>query len=316
MNVIYGVNSKYVIPALVSIFSVSKHTSKPVDFVIFGDQIEDDISIEAIMTVSDKCNLNISLRSFDADLFQEYKQLDGKKFPAVSLLPLMLPSLIDDRCLFLDADTLIMGDVINLFEADLEGKLIGACLDIGQATYVRDRFSRLRASDVFRPRYAQQKRKTHLLRVFELGFIPDENYFNSGVLLMDCPAIRKSSLDLEDLVNAKRLRPYHAFMPDQDRLNEFFFGKWFQFPLKWNTRPAVKKDVGRRLKTRFRDVSKNLVCQMQEAASDPKIWHFMGSKKPWEKKWRKLMFMRQAYQDYHSLCCEFEDRTGIKVDVT
>ena len=43
------------------------------------------------------------------------------------MIPLFIPWLIDDKCLFLDADTLILHDISELYHTDLKGCLIGAC---------------------------------------------------------------------------------------------------------------------------------------------------------------------------------------------
>ena len=46
------------------------------------------------------------------------------------------------------------------------------------------------------------------------------------------------------------LAPYLDRLPDQDRLNEVFAGRWHQFPLKWNASAGIRK--GRILMTRKR----------------------------------------------------------------
>ncbi|MCY4007945.1 MAG: hypothetical protein OXE84_14160 [Rhodobacteraceae bacterium] len=41
MQVIYGVDSRYVLPALVSAYSAHCHASHPLDITIFGDRLND-----------------------------------------------------------------------------------------------------------------------------------------------------------------------------------------------------------------------------------------------------------------------------------
>ncbi|MCY4326035.1 MAG: hypothetical protein OXC53_00380, partial [Rhodobacteraceae bacterium] len=254
--------------------------------------------------------LAISVRDFDPSAFSEYTTATRTGFPAASLVPLVLPRLVDGRCLFLDADTLVLGDVHELLSFDLGGLPLGACPDIGQTTLLDDRFLRVRMSDIFRPTYARRKREAQFNRVLNLGFLPGEDYFNSGVLLMDCAAIR-SDPSFESLSDIERLRPHFHFMPDQDRLNEAFRGRWAKLPLKWNVRPGVHADVGRR-RRKFRYASTTFLAQMDEAAESPHLWHYMGGKKPWKKLWGYVQ-RRPAFRDYAPLLKEFEATTGLKV---
>ena len=310
MQVIYGVNSDYVLPELVSIYSLWKHASQSVGVTLYVEDINED-DLDKIQRVIEGCGFPIQVKDFDGAGFEEYSQLKAG-YPVVSLLPLLLPRLVDGRCLYIDADTLVVGDVCELLKADLGGMPVGACADIGQVT-LEDRLLAMRASDLFQPSRARFKKRHHVSRILSLGFIPGENYFNSGVLVMDCDTIRNNFPGHADLASMDKLRPYihnvHS-LPDQDRLNEFFAGQWFRFPLKWNTRPGIVRDVEMR-KRKFRHISEDLRAQMLEAAASPKLWHFMGGKKPWIKRWRTLLQFRQAYRDYTDTCRDFKAKTGI-----
>ena len=308
-QVIYGVNAAYVLPALVSIYSLWKNVSQPVEVTMYVDGITEQNQY-VIQCVNETCGMSIQVKNFDGTGLEEYV---NPRFPAVSLLPLLLPSLEKGRCLFIDADTLIKGDVWELLSADLNGMPIGACTDIGIVSVLERRILNTRISDVFRPARARLRRMNYLEHIVSLGFVPRENYFNSGVLMMDCNAIRDEYLNYSDLASMDKLRPY-ASMPDQNRLNEFFAGRWFRLSLKWNVRPGLKKDFEKN-QYKYREVSEDLQVQIQEAIQDPKLWHFMGSKKPWIKRGSTLLRFRQAYKDYANACLEFRNQTGIMFGV-
>ena len=305
MQVIYGVNAAYVLPALVSIYSMWKHASQPVEVTMYVDGITEQNQY-AIQRVSKSCGMAIQVKDFEATGLEEYV---NHRFPVVSLLPLLLPNLEKGKCLFIDADTLVKGDVWELLLTDLNGMPIGACMDMGQVTYLERRVLNIRVSDVLRPARARLKKRNYIDRIAGLGFVPKENYFNSGVLVMDCDAIRGEYPDYADLASIDKLQPFREF-PDQDRLNEFFAKRWFTLPLKWNTRPGLTRDFEWR-KYRFRHVSDELREQMQDATVNPKLWHFMGRKKPWIKRWRHALRVRQAYKEYANTCLDFRDQTGI-----
>lgn len=301
MQVVYGVNSNYLLPALVSAYSVWKNASRPIDITIFGENFGCH-DHEFVRQVSVRCGHAISVRKFDSSGFDEFSQTSQSRFPAIGLLPCVLPGLIKGRCLFLDADTLVLGDVWELLSSDLRGMPIGACIDTGQADLRGNRYLRARATDLLRPVYARSKREAEIRRILSLGLIPSEQYFNSGVIVMDCDEIREF-IDPDELSRPDGIRPFWDHFPDQDRLNQVFAGRWHQFPLKWNVSTTIRK--GRILLARKR-WSGALREQMYEAARYPQIHHFMGSKKkPWIKSWRSLIG-RKAYRDYTGILREFE----------
>lgn len=182
--------------------------------------------------------------------------------------------------------------------------------------HLEDKICRVRTSDLIHPSRARLKRKTHIDRIRNLGFVPSENYFNSGVLIMDCGVIRDQCPGWESLTSMDKLRPYTS-MPDQDRLNEFFAGCSFRLPLKWNVHPGLKKDLERK-SYKYRYVSGDLRVQMQEAIQDPKLWHFIGEKKPWIRRYGNSLRLRflQGFKDYSRVLREFNAMLGGNVSVT
>ena len=302
-QVVYGANANYILPALVSIWSLHRRASRPVNVMLYLEAPIEPHDLDLIDRARDRLGLQLERKIFPVNIHSEisgYSELNTK-FPAITLLPLVLPGLVEGRCLFLDADTLVMGDVWELLDADMGDKPIGACLGINQVTFLHHRILKCRVSDLFRPGLARLKKKRNIHRMMNLGFVPEENYFNSGLLVMDCDVIRQRFADWRSLADVDRLLPYGDYA-DQDRLNEYFHEHWFRFPLKWNARHSLKRDLGRR---QFRDVSDSLRREMQEAGEDPRMWHFIGRKKPWHKRYGPFRLTRQAFRDYHQVLAEF-----------
>ena len=307
MQVIYGANENYVLPALVSIWSMWRNASQPVEVTLYVENMQQR-SLDLIELARDRLGVPVRGECFDETGFEEYAS-QAMAYPVVSLLPLVLPRLVEGRCLFIDVDTLVMGDIWELLSADLNGMPIGACVDMGQVL-MEDRTCKVRVLDLIHPSRAKLKRKTNIDRIRNLGFVPGENYFNSGVLIMDCGVIRDQYPDWESLASMDKLRPYTS-MPDQDRLNEFFAGRWFKLPLKWNVRTGLKRDFERK-PYKYRDISENLRAQIQEAIQDPKLWHFTGKRKPWISRYRNSLLLRsrQGFRDYAKVFGEFHAKLG------
>ena len=300
MQIIYGATENYVLPALVSIWSMWQNSSQPVEVTLYVEKMQQQ-SLDLIGLARDRLGVPVQGKSFDETGFEEYASQSKVSYPVVSLLPLVLPRLVERRCLFIDVDTLVMGDIWELLSADLNGMPIGACVDMGQV-HLEDKICTVRASDLIHPSRARLKRKTNIDRIRNLGFVPGENYFNSGVLIMDCGVIRDQCPDWESLASMDKLRPYTS-MPDQDRLN--------RLPLKWNVRTGLKRDV-EWMPYKYRDVSEDLRVQIQEAIQDPKLWHFTGKRKPWIRRYRNSLQLRfrQGFRDYSRVFSEFNSILG------
>ena len=308
MQVIYGATENYVLPALVSIWSMWQNSSQPVEVTLYVENMQQQ-SLDLIGLARDRLRVPVQGKSFDETGFEKYASQSKVSYPVVSLLPLVLPRLVERRCLFIDVDTLVMGDIWELLSVDLNGMPIGACVDMGQV-HLEDKICTVRISDLIHPSRARLKRKTNIDRIRNLGFVPGENYFNSGVLIMDCGAIRDQYPDWESLASMDKLRPYTS-MPDQDRLNEFFAGCWFRLPLKWNVRTGLKRDF-EWMPYKYRDISEDLRVQIQEAIQDPKLWHFTGKRKPWIRRYRNSLQLRsrQGFRDYSRVFSEFNAILG------
>ena len=281
-RLVYGINPGYLLPAMVSIWSVLKHTRRPIDIVIYGQQLgRNDLDVIQRLSDSHENTGSISVESFeevDCEFMSCIRPLpDSARYPAVSLLPLILPNLIEGRCIFLDADTLIVNDIRELMAIDLKGQPIGACTEVG---FVKGPPRPLKTR-MFEPLIsrARNKNKIALERMLNLGFVPGENYFNSGVMVMECDKIREMPKFVE-LSKAEGIEPFRSWFPDQDRLNVFFAGQWCQIPLRWNVHPEL--DRFRRCGERGRiDTSDNFRKQIRDAVNQPMIWHYMGARKPW-----------------------------------
>jgi len=113
------------------------------------------------------------------------------KIDLIDLLPV-------ERVLYIDADVLVRQSIKGLWTIDLEGKGIGAILDIGYPSGHDETFRR--------------------------------PYFNAGVILMDLAAIRPGTAELKDLA----LKMTDSKLRDQDVLNAHFKDGWMSLDLAWN----------------------------------------------------------------------------------
>ncbi|KAF4610317.1 hypothetical protein D9613_010287 [Agrocybe pediades] len=110
----------------------------------------------------------------------------------------MIESLPVERVIYLDADVLVRRGLKELWDTDLQGKDVGAVVDIGYP---------MGHNDATRG-----------------------PYFNAGVLLMDLARIRMTMAGLQELELEMKDSKHH----DQDALNLHFKDRWMALDLKWN----------------------------------------------------------------------------------
>lgn len=142
---------------------------------------------------------------------------------------LMLPEILPmhKKIIYLDADMVVLTDIAELYDYDLKGKPLGACLD--------------RAGDPNIALWFDKKTRSRNYIINYVGIKDVKNYFNSGMLLLDLEKIR--SLNIMDNIIADAKENTYRF-PDQDVLNKHFYKNVEYIDIAWNfynvSNPAVK----------------------------------------------------------------------------
>ena len=131
---------------------------------------------------------------------------------AVYLYRTFIPRLFPqyEKAIYIDADTILAGDIGELFDIDLGDKVMAARVDPKVAAV---------------PEFVKY--------VENALDVPAKEYVNSGVLLMDLKKLRKLHYitKMTDL-----MKKYDASLvaPDQDYLNVILKGKVLHLPAVWN----------------------------------------------------------------------------------
>jgi lipopolysaccharide biosynthesis glycosyltransferase len=169
-------------------------------------------------------------------------------FPPEASTPLLLGDLLPaslDRVLFLDADTLVLDDLSELWRLPLDSQVLGATQDAALPL-------------VSSPRAVKNWQA--------LGIPPSTPYFNAGVLLIDLERWRR--LDVCRLVRGyfDSTRETIDFL-HQEALNAVLWNRWLHLDVRWNLLAShAGRSYGR---------------IPAEALRHPGIVHFAGRMKPW-----------------------------------
>ncbi|TVY01120.1 glycosyltransferase family 8 protein [Cohnella terricola] len=122
-------------------------------------------------------------------------------------IPDVIPSSIP-KILCLDSDIVVTGNIVELWETDLQGRAIAAVSDQWAASQCK------------------------ILQ------IPEGIYFNAGVMVMDLTKWRKESISLT-VMNYITTNTHILKFHEQDALNALLYKDWIRLPDKWNSHTTI-----------------------------------------------------------------------------
>lgn len=184
-------DSAFAMPAAVAISSAMKHTPGRMTFYLL------DVGLSAVdrdrlsQLTASRGDVTLVFLTMPTDHWLSDKGAEWAKLALLQLVPV-------ERVLYLDADILVRYDLRPLWEIDLQGKPLGAAVDIGHP---------MGHSDVTRG-----------------------EYFNAGVLLFDLTKTRSMTSSFPKLVQ----QMHNSAYKDQDVLNVVFRGQWHALAPVWN----------------------------------------------------------------------------------
>ncbi|KRM65620.1 hypothetical protein FC14_GL001303 [Ligilactobacillus agilis DSM 20509] len=215
----------------------------------------------------------IKLSLLDRHLLNKIS-LAGNHLPVSAYYRILLPNLLPevDRVLYLDYDTLVVNDLTSLWQSDLEGHFLGCIRDLGVT--IKNGWS------------------NDLLGKY------GENYFNSGVLLMDLALLRKYSLTSYFYQFILEATDFFV-LGDQDAYNLYF-------------KDAVK----------YLGVENNYVCKLfsSDLASEHRklqeinVLHFLSAEKPWRDASNYPKEMLPAVTSYRNYRQELRAKYNLKAE--
>ncbi|THH08848.1 hypothetical protein EW146_g8856 [Bondarzewia mesenterica] len=188
--VAYAVDQAYAMPAAVSIRSLILHTPGRVTVYVVDCGLTEDDKEKLQHSIPHRNDFTLLFIDLPKNSLVQEMGIVWAKVDLMRTLPV-------ERVLYVDADTLVRGDVRALWNTDLDNHSLGATRDVG------------------------------------LPMGHDELrccYFNAGVLLMDLTRIRARASELEALARSMRDSPFR----DQDILNVHFRDDVLEISLAWN----------------------------------------------------------------------------------
>ncbi|MBB4906155.1 glycosyltransferase family 8 protein [Actinophytocola algeriensis] len=229
------------------------------------------------------------LRASCPELTPEFVTVPGSAFDglptfeywtATIYLRLLIPSLLagDEPVVYLDSDTIVLGDVLELNGMPLNGTVLAAVVD------------------PVSPRFDSEN---GVWGWADLGVPGSTPYFNNGVMVIDPVAWRDVDLTGRTI---DYLRAHHdkVTFPEQEAMNAVLRGRWQPLDPAWNIwSPLVGAAmVARRLGLHRYSVHEDHAPVLE----NPKLVQFVGKDKPW--------FAECTGTPYGRLFYHYVDRTA------
>lgn len=253
MNLVYTFNDKFVPQVAASICSVCENNrNERITFYLIIDGVNQDNQkqlksfIESYSQKSEIIEVGDIKRYFNFDF-------DTTGWNPIVLARLVLDKLLPDdlnRVLYLDGDTIVRGDLKELYNTDMGKSVIGASIEPT----------------------ADRTRKQSL----------DINgaYYNAGVLLINLKKWRKDK-------TGYKILSYYAkhngklFANDQDAINGALGGEIYTLPLKYNFCNIYNQYPYRFLRKLVAPAEYFSLAEYKDNINNPIIVHYLGEERPW-----------------------------------
>lgn len=249
MDITLTFDEGYAEPALACIESlVTHHPARSLTFWLITDGLGAASRRNLELLLADRARVHfLDPSPFDVESLPLSTHVHSLHVSAAGYMRLFAPLLIPEdvaRVLYLDADTLCLGPLDELFDVDLGEATIAAVRD----PYVH-RMSDMEAL----PGLAALRDRID----------PQAPHFNSGMMLIDTARWRARNVSQVATDYSRRHAEVTRY-PDQDALNYALHGSWLRVPHQWNHAMAS------RLESR-------LGGRLEQA----RIVHFIFPVKPW-----------------------------------
>lgn len=237
----------------IAMYSILYNTNNFINFYVLDDGIADFHKRQISKCLQEKFN-SFSLEFIPLDVNKEFKDHNiTPNYPTLSiysrfLIPNIKPNI--NKAIYLDCDTIVLDDITKLYNENLDGYPIGAVPE--------HKFN----VEVLKLKNNAQNSLNH-------------NYFNSGVLLIDCEKWRKNNF-INDLLKISLPK---LLCPDQDILNNYFDNNYKVLSFKYNLKSADIFQNNQCKKLFNRD---GVIDDIENSKNNPVIKHFNMPDRAWQ----------------------------------
>lgn len=252
MPIVFSANEKYAPYIAVTICSIIKNAAKSYyyQFYILQTELNENIRLRLEGITGEY----YGVKCVDVTEWCSDHMYTAAYFSKEMYFRLLIPELFPeyDKVLYLDCDTVVLGDISELYQNEFSGELLGGVRNL-----------------------MHQKMRKYVK--FSLG-LREDNYINSGVLLFNCEQCRSEKYTEHAFQILGKRKDF--IYPDQDLINVTCENRILYLDPRWNFTWHY----------RHLQLSSNAELHLTEAdmelflsyERDPKLIHYTGEIKPWD----------------------------------
>ncbi len=225
------------------------------DIVVLHKEIDIE-DIECIKNIPQRKE-NITIRFYDVStIISTIKFFKTENTYATTYFRILIPYIMNEyeRVLYIDADTIVESDLVELYQQNIEEYCLAAVADYGGNYHCLEKDSEL----------LKYRKKI-------LNMKDPMKYFNAGILLMNTQNIR-TNYGMEELLCAENKGKFKQ--KDQDLLNYFFAEKTLFLDYKYNMLVTINFEKNQYFNQEEKE-------RIRKAFENPYIIHYVGRYKPW-----------------------------------
>ena len=258
----FSANDKYMPLLATQIASIIDNSSAETnyDIVILMTSISDENKFKILSMIAKHPNfsirfINVSPYIYGYNFYIE-SDITNTKYSDEIYFRILAPAIMSDYkyVIFLDADLVVLDDIDKLLDFADDNKLISAVRDYeGIANCYNNNYERTK------------------YRISELGITNFDDYFVSGVLVMNNILFNEkyNTKELLDMAVSKNWKQY-----DQDLLNYICKDSVKIIDAEWDFVEDIY-DI-------YHSMPQKLLKEFVASEKNPKIIHYSGARKPWK----------------------------------
>ncbi len=257
----FSANDKYVPFLSVELASIIDHSSPNTnyDIVILTTGISDENQFNLLSQIKQHPNFSIRFVNVGPAIYGYNFYLDARltntKYSSEIYFRILAPTVMQeyDYVIFCDADLVFLDDIAKLYQFKPETNLVASVRDYeGIANCYNNNYERTK------------------YRITELGIKSFDNYFVSGVIILNIEKFNNlfSEKELLDLAVSKKWVQY-----DQDLLNFICKDDVKIIDAEWN----FVEDID----NIYHSLPTKLLSEYEQSEKEPKVIHYSGNRKPW-----------------------------------
>ncbi|MCL1997617.1 MAG: hypothetical protein FWG65_02500, partial [Turicibacter sp.] len=258
--IVMALDENYALPTCVTIHSILMNASCDTEYKFYlmvTDTLSDASKQKIKMVLEPYPRVQIEYLDMET-LFDDAYIPNSSHVSRATYFRFMIPEMLAtyDKCIYLDVDIVVCDDLTELYEINLADNYLAGVKSIS-------------------PVVVDENMEYH--KKLEIPSL--DQFFNAGVLLMNLSAMRHADLTNELLHETNKENRDDEIFASQGILNKVCYNRILLLPLKFNVpihkikRPHTQELINQLFSP----------DEIEEAANNPIIVHYIGNSKPWNR---------------------------------